>query len=204
MLLETARHINVAMKILCFGAGAIGTYIGGSLALAGSRVVFFERDENAAHLRAKGLRLDLTADSRRRVMEASVVHSRAIVPVSTLEDALRHGPFDLAIFALKSYDTASMVETLKPFASKLPPILCLSNGIANEPTLAKVVGIDKILYGTVTTAIGKRDAGDIMLERLRGVGIASEHPLAEQLYVAFENVFLNPRLYESAASMKWS
>src|SRR5262245_23332259 len=122
------------MKVLCFGAGAIGTYVGGSLALAGSQVVFLEREENAAQLREKGLRLDLTADVRRQVMEASVVHPRAIVPVSTIQDALQYGPFDLAIFALKSYDTLAALETLKPFASKVPPLLCLSNGIANEPT----------------------------------------------------------------------
>jgi 2-dehydropantoate 2-reductase len=203
-LTETASHINTAMKILCFGAGAIGTYVGGSLALAGSQVVFLERENNAAHLREKGLRLDLTADSRRQVMEASVVHPRAIVPVSTLEDALRYGPFDLAIFALKSYDTVQALEALKPFASKLPPILCLSNGVANEPTMGKVLGIDKVLYGTVTTAVGKRGVGDIVLERVRGVGIAQSHPLAERLFVAFENAFLNPRLFEDAASMKWS
>ena len=31
------------LKILSFGAGAIGTYIGGSLALAGHEVVFVEQ-----------------------------------------------------------------------------------------------------------------------------------------------------------------
>ena len=203
-LTESASHINAAMKILCFGAGAIGTYIGGSLALAGSQAVFLEREKNVAQLREKGLRLDLTADSRRQVMEASVVHPRAIVAVSTLEDALRYGPFDLAIFALKSYDTVPALEALKPFAGKLPPVLCLSNGVANELTMAKVLGTDKVLYGTVTTAVGKRGVGDIVLERLRGVGIAQNHPLAERLFVAFENTFLNPRLFADAASMKWS
>jgi 2-dehydropantoate 2-reductase len=41
------------MKILAFGAGAIGTYIGGSLALAGHQVVFVERPKAVEELRAK-------------------------------------------------------------------------------------------------------------------------------------------------------
>ena len=53
---------NSDMKFLVFGAGAIGTYIGGSLALAGYQVVFVERPNVVADLRAKGLRLDLTVD----------------------------------------------------------------------------------------------------------------------------------------------
>ena len=192
------------MKILCFGAGAIGTYIGGSLALAGSQVVFLERGDKVDQLRERGLRLDLTADPRRQTREASIVSPRAFVAVSTLEDALRYGPFDLALFALKSYDTQSALDGMRPFADKLPPILCLSNGISNEPALAGLVGIGKIIYGTVTTAIGRRNVGDIVLERLRGVGMAKGHPLAEQLFVAFENAFLNPRLFDDASSMKWS
>jgi 2-dehydropantoate 2-reductase len=203
-LTESASHINGAMKILCFGAGAIGTYIGGSLALAGSQVVFLERGSKADQLREKGLRLDLTADSRRQAREASIVSPRSIVAVSTMEDALRYGPFDLALFALKSYDTQSALEEMKPYAGKLPPILCLSNGIANEPAIAELVGWEHVIHGTVTTAIGRRGVGDIVLERLRGVGIAKRHPLAERLYVAFENALLNPRLFDNAASMKWS
>lgn len=201
---ESASHINARMKILVFGAGAIGTYIGGSLALAGSQVVFLERGSKADQLREKGLRLDLTADPRRQTKEASVVNPRSIVAVSSLEDALRYGPFDLALFALKSYDTRSALEVIMPYAEKLPPILCLSNGIANEPAIAEVMGKGKVIYGTVTTAVGKRGAGDIVLERLRGVGIARGHPLVETLFVAFENAHLNPRLFDDAAAMKWS
>ena len=50
------------MKFLVLGAGAIGTYIGGSLVLAGYPVVFVEQPKMAEELRAKGLRLDLTVD----------------------------------------------------------------------------------------------------------------------------------------------
>lgn len=201
---ESASHINARMKVLVFGAGAIGTYIGGSLALAGSQVVFLERANKVEQLRERGLRLDLTADERRQTKDVTVLASRLAVFVSSLEDALRYGPFDLALFALKSYDTQAALEAMRPYTDKLPPILCLSNGVANEPAIAEVMGKEKVIYGTVTTAVGKRGAGDIVLERLRGVGIAREHSLAETLFVAFENAHLNPRLFDDAAAMKWS
>ena len=55
------------MKCLCFGAGAIGTYVGGSLALAGVDVVFLEQPDAARELQRRGLRLDLRADKRRPI-----------------------------------------------------------------------------------------------------------------------------------------
>jgi 2-dehydropantoate 2-reductase len=124
--------------------------------------------------------------------------------VSSLEEALKFGPFDVALFALKSFDTASALEDMKPFADKLPPILCLSNGVDNEQTIANVLGPDKVIYGTVTTAIGRRDAGSIVLEKLRGVGIAAGNPLSEKLVAAFDKAYLNCRLFQDARSMKWS
>ena len=203
-LSDSASPINGKLKVLVFGAGAIGTYFGGSLALAGHQVVFVERQNVVDELKEKGLRLDLTLDSRRKTKDASRVDSSAFVIVASLEDALRYGPFDLALFALKSFDTQSALEGIKPFADKMPPILCLSNGVANEPAIAEALGADKVIYGTVTTAIGRRGTGDIVLEKLRGVGIAKGHPLSEKLNSAMNKAFLNSQLFEDAASMKWS
>jgi 2-dehydropantoate 2-reductase len=192
------------LKVLTFGAGAIGTYIGGSLVLAGHNVVFVEQPRVAEELRARGLRLGLSLDKRRKAKDAFIVDPSSFVIVSSLEDALRYGPFDVAIYALKSFDTAAAMEGVKSFAEKMPPILCLSNGVDNEPAIAKVLGPDKVIYGTVTSAIGRRAAGDIVLEKLRGVGIASTHPLSDRLVAAFNDAFLNAQAFSDADDMKWS
>ena len=203
-LSESASHLNGKLKVLVFGAGAIGTYFGGSLALAGQQVVFVERPKAVEELRQRGLRLDLTLDTQRQTKTSSRVDPASFVIVSTLEDALRYGPFDVALFALKSFDTIPALEGIKPFANKMPPILCLSNGVSNESAIADVLGKDKVIYGTVTTAIGRRGAGDIVLERLRGVGIAKGHPLSEKLKKTFNAAYLNSELFDDANSMKWS
>jgi 2-dehydropantoate 2-reductase len=203
-LSESASHLNGKLRVLAFGAGAIGTYIGGSLALAGHQLVFVEQPKVADELRQRGLRLDLSVDGRRRLKEASRLDPASFVIVPALEDALRYGPFDVALFALKSFDTPAALEGMKPFAGKLPPILCLSNGVSNEPAIAEALGPEKVIYGTVTSAVGRRAAGDIVLERLRGVGIAKGHPLSEKLHRALNNAYLNSQLFDDANSMKWS
>lgn len=195
---------NGKLKVLSFGAGAIGTYIGGSLALAGHQLVFIEQPAVADELRERGLRLDLTLDERRKTKDAFRVKPPAFLIVSSLDDALRYGPYDVALFALKSYDTRSALEGIQPFAEKMPPVLCLSNGVSNEPAIAETLGSGKVIYGTVTSAVGRRGAGDIVLERLRGVGIARGHPLSERLNRALDKAYLNSKLYADAASMKWS
>ena len=192
------------LKILAFGAGAIGTYVGGSLVLAGHQVVFVEQPKIAEELHERGLRLDLTIDKRRKTKDAFTVAWRSFVTVSSLEDALKFGPFDVGLFALKSFDTLPALEGMKPFAEKLPPLLCLSNGVDNEPAIAAALGADKVIYGTVTSAIGRRGPGDIILEKLRGMGVAAGHPLSEQLAAALNGAYLNCRLFADAPSMKWS
>lgn len=195
---------NQQLKFLIFGSGAIGTYIGGSLILAGQAVTFVEREKNIEELKVRGLRLDLTLDEKRKTQEAFIIESRAFTFASSLEEALKFGPFDVAIVALKSYDTPALIESIKPLAEKMPPILCLSNGVDNEPLIAETLGKDKVIYGTVTTAVRKRNVGDVILEKLRGVGVAAGHPLSERLVDIFNEAFLKCLLYPHAESMKWS
>lgn len=183
------------LSILSFGAGAIGTYIGGSLALNGHKVVFIEKPEAAQELARRGLRLQLE-------QEEHVLASPETA--SSLDTALARGRFDLALFAVKSYDTQGAVEDFTPFADRMPPVLSFQNGVENEALIASVLGEEKVIAGTVTSSIGRRAVGDIVLERLRGIGVAGDHPLSISLASALNDAGLNARLYARAADMKWS
>jgi 2-dehydropantoate 2-reductase len=119
-------------------------------------------------------------------------------------DAMPSGPFDLCVFALKSYDTAAAIRSLEPLKGKLPPVLCLQNGVENELALEPAFGPGSVISGTVTSAIGRSLAGIVTLERMRGVGIAAGHPLSIPIVDAFTRAGLNARLFPSAPSMKWS
>ncbi len=181
------------LRILSIGAGAIGTYIGGSLALHGNHVTFLEQPQVAAQL--SSLRLNL--DGVEHQIEQPQI-------VASLDEALAGEPFDVALFALKSYDTETALAGMADDYDRLPPFLCLSNGVENEVAIAAALGADKMIAGTVTSAIARRGAGDIRLERLRGVGVAAGHPLSERLVAALSDAGLNGELFSSADAMKWS
>lgn len=183
------------LRLLSIGGGAIGTYIGGSLALAGYPVVFLERPAVAAELAVSGLHLKIGG----RQEQIAQPHLAA-----SLAEALARGPYDAALFALKSFDTAAALDELVSLANQVPPIVCLQNGVENEALIGQVLGPDKVISATVTSAIGRLGPGDIILERLRGIGLADGHPLSERLEQAMNAAGLNARRYPRPAEMKWS
>jgi 2-dehydropantoate 2-reductase len=183
------------MRILVFGAGAIGTYIGGSLALAGEDVVFLERAEVAETLVKTGLKLGLPDGEK--VIEKPVL-------VTSLDKAFETGRFDLAVLAVKGFDTAGVLEMMRPVLDTMPPVLCFQNGVENEPAIAAVLGEGRVIRGTVTTAIGRRGLGDIKVERFRGTGIDLTNPASASVLAACNRAGLGMLGYENGTALKWS
>jgi 2-dehydropantoate 2-reductase len=183
------------LRFLVFGAGAIGTYIGGSLALAGHPVVFIERKESIPVLKERGIHLQL-GKKEQLIPRPEIAEN--------LESALATGRFDCAIFAIKAYDTPPILKDLEQYRESLPTFLCLQNGVENEAILGQALGLDRVIAGTVTSAIGRIGPGDIILERFRGMSIAGTHPLIPGLASALQIAGLNVKVYEDPASLKWS
>ncbi len=118
------QDINLAsLSFLCLGAGAIGTYIGGSLAANGYKVVFLEQPDIATTIRDSGLRIN---------SGMNIIRVENPQVVSSIPEALSLGPFDVGLIALKSFDTESVIQQFLPYQSQTPPILCLQNGVENE------------------------------------------------------------------------
>jgi len=180
---------------LIFGAGAIGTYVGGSLMLQGQKVVFLELTEAASEILDRGLRLNIHGQEHR------ILHPEMC---SSIADAISRSSYDVAIFALKAYDTRPVLELISPYVEQLPPVLCLQNGVENEETLELVLGKSKVIPGTVTSSVVRRAVGDILLERKRGMGVLGGLPLSNQIAHTLSNAGLNAHLYSSSPAMKWS
>jgi 2-dehydropantoate 2-reductase len=193
-------EIDGPLDVLVFGAGAIGAYVGGSLALRGHRTVFVERAEIAVEIERSGLRIG-TANG-----EILSLPSSAFRVAASPREALAMASFDVALVALKSYDVPPLISALDSPGDRNPdlPFLCLSNGVDNEPALARAFGPHRVIAGTVTTAVGRRAAGNVVVEKLRGTGVAAGHPLSERLARAMNEAGLNSRLYRRPSDMKWS
>lgn len=183
------------LRFLVFGCGAIGTYIGASLAASGQKVVFLDRADVADSLRSRGLHVQINDEDLRVVNPAMVTN---------IEQALKEGAFDVAILAVKSFDTRNLMESLQPFSDRLPPVVCFQNGVENEALIASFLGKDRVIPGTVTTAIGRRGLGDVVVEKLRGLGIADPDHHVPGLLEALNQAGLHAQAYLDGPAMKWS
>ncbi|PWH16181.1 MAG: 2-dehydropantoate 2-reductase [Anaerolineae bacterium] len=186
------------ISMLSIGAGAIGSYIGGRLLLSGQQVVFLEKPNVAESLQKVGLTIYQGKESQR-------VESLQVL--SSLQQALsQEKAYDILLVAVKSYDTAKLIETLLPYKDHIPPILSLQNGVENEPQFRSAFGEERVIAGTVTSAIGWKQVGEIVIEKERGVGIATQtqSELALRLIHAFKQARFNVKGYASADALKWS
>ena len=183
------------MKFLFLGAGAIGTYVGGSLAAAGHEVAFIEQPAPAEAIARDGLVVE-TVSGNREVRDVSL-----FTDAGSALDAVR---WDVVVFALKSFDTVEAVDQLIATGRPLPPILSLQNGVDNEPTIAARLGEDRVIAGTVTTSISKPGVGHVVEEKHRGIGIAQGHELSAPLVEALNDARLGARSFPVAGPMKWS
>lgn len=182
-------------RFLCFGVGAVGMYLGASLLQSGHSVVFVDRPESAARVREKGF--TLLAPNRCFFMAEPDVQP-------TIEDALTHGPFDAAIFAVKGYDTDRVLRYLQPYQVALPAFICFQNGIGNEAKLVDLFGPEKVIPAVMTTSVRRRKLGVAEVLSFRGTGISGRHQLISAIIGIFNQAGLNLHSYRDPASMKWS
>ena len=182
---------------LVIGPGAIGTYVGGHLALAGRRVVFWARPSSAATLRAHGLRLRVAGEAWR------TVPPERLGVVTTPDEALQAGPYAAAFLAVKTYHLPDLLPALRRAAAAWPVLVDLLNGVGSTETLQAALGAERVLAGTVTSPVTRHAAGHITVERHRGLGLA-QHPASGEVVAALRAAGLPVRVYADAASLKWS
>jgi len=181
------------MRYLVYGAGAVGGYLGASLALAGFPVTFFDRAEVAEALRSRGLTLE-SGSITRRIDSPTVAAS--LVQVQP--------PPDVVVLAVKAYDCAAAADTIRQGLPSGIPVLCVLNGIGNEATLSAALGAEQVIAASLTSAIQRLDTGALRLEKSRGIGLSAGHARSPQVAADFAAAGLRPRLYADADSMKWS
>jgi 2-dehydropantoate 2-reductase len=183
------------LKILCFGMGAIGTYIGGSLAASGCEVTYVEQPGNFPD----GSTIDLTI----RLSNENTLSPKVKV-TTNIDEIFNQDKFDLALLAVKAFDTSQLIKDLIPYAHLLPPILCLQNGVENEVLIEEKLGYGTVIGASITTAVRRMGLGDVRLEKLRGVAIENRSPFTQTLIDVFNAAGLNTRGIPDRDSMKWS
>ena len=109
------------MRVVLVGPGAVGGVVGGRMFQHGHDVVLVARGAHREAIAARGLTVEWP--------EGSVTLP---VPVVGSPAELTFGPDDVVVVAVKSQDTAGVIDALATVAAVTTPIVCLQNGVTNE------------------------------------------------------------------------
>lgn len=110
------------MRFVVVGAGAVGGVVGGLLHRSGADVHLVARGPHLERIRAEGLRL-LTSQG----------DTTEHVPASATVAEVDWRVDDVVLLAVKSDATAALLPELARAAPDSTPIVCVQNGVANEP-----------------------------------------------------------------------
>ncbi len=114
---------------------------------------------------------------------------------------------ELAIVAVKSYDTEGAIETLRRAFGSNPAatILCPQNGVGNEEKLAAVFGPDAIVSSALTVPVERTRNGSMIPSNAGGIALAPVGNLAHNwLVAAFGESKIPVKVSADYRALKWS
>ncbi len=125
-------------KVAIIGAGAMGCLLGGLFCRNRVNVVFVESNkEKRDALNCSGLTF----------VEGSL---KEVFPVRVVSPETRIESVKLAVVCVKAYDTETAARCLAERIDDEVPVLTLQNGLGNIEVLARELGCDRVLSGTVS------------------------------------------------------
>lgn len=132
------------MRIAVIGAGAVGGYFGGRLALAGNDVVFLARGKTLEALRAGPLRVES-------------IKGDFEIAVRATDDPASVGAVDAVLVAVKSWQVREAANAIQKMPERDSVVVPLQNGLETPEQLAAIIGPERVAggyCGIVAEAIG--------------------------------------------------
>ena len=165
------------MNILVFGAGAVGSTLGGMLARKGHAVTLVGRNPHMARIAASGLQI------------SGLWGKHHVAALRALTEIPEGSP-DWILLTTKAYGTEAAAQVLAKRFPQDITVLHLQNGIGNAEILASRLGWPRVISGMIITGFQIPLAGhtvvtvqadSIKIGRLDG----TIDPVARQLAEAF-------------------
>jgi len=148
------------MNIIVFGAGAIGSFIGGMLSKQ-NNVILIGREKHVNAINRNGLKIKGKTNLTIKIQAETNIKNIHVEP-------------DLLILTVKSYDTEKAIKQTKSIIKKNTIVLSIQNGIDNIDKIIKNIYSENIIAGVTThgciflqpgmikhSGIGKTILGDI-------------------------------------------
>lgn len=134
-------------RVVVFGAGAMGSWIGGLLSSAGNDVTLVARQDHATIVAARGLRTSGKTES----------HTRPKA-VTRAQDA---GVPDVLLLTTKAYDTRRAIEEMRPLVGARTTIVSMQNGLGNIEALGDAFDERQVLAAVTTHGVTFVEPGHV-------------------------------------------
>jgi 2-dehydropantoate 2-reductase len=122
------------MKIAVIGAGAVGGYFGGRLAMSGNEVVFLVRGKTLEALQAGPLRVDS-------------IKGNFEVNVRATDNPAEVGAVDAVLVAVKAWQVPEAAAAIEKMPGRESVVVPLQNGVDAPAQLAAVLGPGRVAGG---------------------------------------------------------
>jgi len=183
-------------RIGIVGSGAIGTYVGSRIALAGSDVRFLMRGDLAA-VRARG-----------SLMVRDTSRTEEMRPVAAFASAAEMGAVDLVVLALKTTSGPEVGRLVGPLLGERTAVLTLQNGLGADEFLAGLFGASRVVGGLAFMAITRTGPGEgrcfhpgsVTLGEFGGKPTERTHAIARLL----SGASIKSRVVDSILEARWS
>lgn len=152
---RSGRMASGEKWIVVAGAGSVGCYAGGCLALAGRQVVLLARPRIEAALRQGGLRIS-DLEGRDRLVKPEALGITAD-PAAALPQA------DVILVTVKSGATQEMAALIKAHARPDAIVVSLQTGVDNADRLRAGLGQRTVLAGMVPFNVVQSPDGELPL-----------------------------------------
>ena len=136
------------MRIAVIGAGAVGGYFGGRLALNGNDVVFLVRGKTLQALRSGPLRV-------------GSVKGDFDVKVQATDDPEAVGEVDVVLVAVKTWQVPEAASAIQKMRRRDSVIVPLQNGVESPAQLAAIAGPGRVAGGFCAIVAQRMGPGHI-------------------------------------------
>ncbi len=201
---HTYFYIRIAlqqpMRVLIFGAGAMGSFIGGVLAQQ-HNVTFIGRPVHMTAIRDSGL--EISGKTQISLKPRSIIAFENVEPLKT-----GCGPPDLALVTVKSYDTAGIVPDLKTIIGNDTILLSLQNGLENAELLREAFPDNIILGSTICHGVTYLSPGKVYHAGFGDTIVGSFEPknakLARNISKIFTEAGVETQLTDNITGELWT
>jgi 2-dehydropantoate 2-reductase len=208
------------MRILVFGAGAIGSLLGHRLFSAGHDVTLIGRGHYVRDVQEHGLLLEeRSAPSRDNRKDPAlrtfvgtdsaglgqVVHPAAAECIEDIPVDRRS--WNLVLLTVKAYDTVAAAQALSSHLPADVPLLIVQNGVGGEELAREVLSQTEIISGVLTMSVSTLSPRHIRLETSRG-GLSLAPMREGQQVQRWADLFATARMrmaiFHDYRALKWS